>query len=75
MQYNVLTISIFIMLKAILRQYKKGQDTEERWKCPNCGKKQAYYPLDPDNDTMIGTCCNCGEKIQLIYKRFRGKNF
>lgn len=63
------------MLKATLRQYKKGQDTEDRYKCPNCGKKQAYYPLNPDNDNMITNCCICKKEVKLSYRIMRGKNF
>jgi len=61
------------MKKATVRLYQRGQDIEERFRCPYCGHKQQ---ADPDQmDAGYGVCVWCGGEVKLQYRVVRGKNY
>lgn len=57
------------MKTATLRTYHYKYDKIDKWRCPSCGYQNEYY-----GDKLEDTCL-CGEKVKLVYRRIRGKNY
>lgn len=58
------------MKTTIVRTYKKGYDVIDKFVCPYCRCQQELY-----EDVEVTECINCLQKVRLIRRIFRGKNF
>lgn len=49
-------------------------DEEDRFQCPNCGRKQPIY-FNDDNTEQEEQCCNCGVLVWVKYRIIHRRNF